>query len=471
METQITFILNEETIKAKVNPAKALLDFLRKEKKMTGPKEVCKEGDCGACAVLIGELKNGTVHYKSVASCIYPMGNVEGKHVVTIEGLTDKELNFIQYHFAKEEAAQCGFCTPGYISSLTSYFLKNSEYKEETAIAAISGNICRCTGYASIKRAVVNMVNDVKQSPPTVKEKLDFLVEKKIVPEYFKEIPQRLGMIASKKRQDLNSGLPIGGGSDLLVQAPEKLKEKDLSFFSKTDKGYVEEREDEIVLNGETTFEEFGESSIIRKYFSNIDETLKLIASPLIRDVATIAGNIVNASPIGDFTIILLALGSRIVLQNKNNETRNVLLRDFYKGYKNLDISKDEILTEIIFPKPAGNFAFNFEKVSKRTHLDIASVNSAIAIYTNGETIENIGLSAGGVAPVPKYLPETVNYLEGKEINDETISEASEIAQSEVTPISDVRGSAEYKKALLGRLVEAHFLKLFPHLLKAEVLL
>ncbi len=471
MKENIKFILNNESVSTKVEPALALLDFLRKEKKITGPKEVCKEGDCGACAVLVGELKNGGVEYKSVASCIYPMGNVQGKHIVTIEGLNDKELNFIQSHFAKEEAAQCGYCTPGYISSLTSYFLKNNSYTEETAIDSISGNICRCTGYASIKRAVVNMVNEIGALPNSNKEKLDFLIEKKIIPKYFKEIKEKLENIEGENQRDETTSMPVGGGTDLLVQLPESLNTEKLFFAGRQSNAFITEDEQKIVISGTATFEDFGESTIIRKYFPHIDEIIKLIASPLIRNVATLAGNIVNASPIGDFTIILLALEAEIVLEKENGEMRKLFLKDFYKGYKDIDLIKGEKLKEISFRKPSSNFLFNFEKVSRRTHLDIASVNSAMAIFTNGKTIEKIGLSAGGVAPVPKLLNETIAFLRGKEINEETVSEAIDIANSEISPIDDVRGSAEYKRLLLTRLIKAHFIKLFPELLNVEELL
>ncbi len=464
------FILNKKRIVTNFNPARSLLDFLRKEEKLTGPKEVCKEGDCGACAVLIGEEKGSVVTYKSVASCIYPLGNVQGKHVVTIEGLTGEDLNFIQYHFAKEDAAQCGYCTPGYVSSLTAYFLKSSQYSIESAIDSVSGNICRCTGYASIKRAIVNMINEINSAPLRQDEKLNFLVRQKIIPEYFKDIPERLAELKKAGDTKHEKGTPIAGGTDLLVQQPEELTNKQISFLTVNKNSSIFEQNGEVVLSADTTFEDFGESTIIRKYFPDIDETLKLIASPLIRNVATIGGNIVNASPIGDFTIILLALDAKVVLENKTGEKRTVALKDFYKGYKALDKSSDELLTEIKF-SVSENLIFNFEKVSKRTHLDIASVNTALAISLSGETIENIGLSAGGVAPVPKYLTETASYLKGKEINNETVLKAAEISRSEILPISDVRGSADYKKALLGRLIEAHFFKLFPQFLNAEVLL
>jgi xanthine dehydrogenase small subunit len=471
MEKQIEFILNNKTVFAKVNPAKSLLDFLRKEKHLHGPKEVCKEGDCGACTVLIGELREGKIIYRNVASCVYPMGNVQGKHVVTIEGLNTEGLNFIQRHFAEESAAQCGYCTPGYIASLTSYFLFNSEYRKETAFKAISGNVCRCTGYGSIKRAVVNMVEEISSSPTSVNDRVRFLIDKKVLPDYFKSIPERLKKLENKKENGEVEGKPIGGGTDLLVQIPDKLLGEELFFLREEQHGKIEEKDGKIIVAAETTFAEFGESEMMKKLFPEIEKMLDLMASPLIRNTATLGGNIVNASPIGDFTIILLALKSSLLLRDTEGNEREIKLQDFYRAYKTLDLKDNEIVKEIIFPKPPAGFKFNFEKVSKRTHLDIASVNSAIAIVTENNVIKEIGLSAGGVAPVPKYLSVAAEYLEGKSVEKEIIAEASEIAMNEISPISDVRGSAEYKRLLLGRLIKAHFIQLFPELIKAEELL
>jgi xanthine dehydrogenase small subunit len=172
--------------------------------------------------------------------------------------------------------------------------------------------------------------------------------------------------------------------------------------------------------------------------------------------MATMAGNLVNASPIGDMSIFFLALDSDIVL-NRNGSTRTIKLKDFYKAYKQTDKAADEVIEKIIFMPPHKN-SFNFEKVSKRTHLDIASVNSACQLQLNeGGSIKDIHLSAGGVAPFPKYLAATCSFLNGKRIDDGTLKEAIAIMNEEIAPISDARGTAEYKKLLLRQLFLAHF--------------
>jgi xanthine dehydrogenase small subunit len=184
--------------------------------------------------------------------------------------------------------------------------------------------------------------------------------------------------------------------------------------------------------------------------------------------MATIAGNFVNASPIGDMTVFFLALNATIVLNN-NREKRTILLKDFYKGYKQLDKQKDEFIESIHFQLPARS-VFNFEKVCKRTYLDIASVNAACQLHlTDDGTIEDIHLAAGGVAPFPKFLTNTVSFLKGKQPVAKVLAEAIKIMNEEITPISDARGTAAYKRLLLRQLFLAHFASIQPNILK-EVL-
>ena len=183
--------------------------------------------------------------------------------------------------------------------------------------------------------------------------------------------------------------------------------------------------------------------------------------------MATIGGNFINASPIGDFTIFFLALNTKVRLVQTSGDrefAKNIALRNLYKGYKVLDKSPDEVVTKIWFELPGKNSYFNFEKVSKRTHLDIASVNSAIHLKMNGNVIDEAGLSAGGVAPIPLYLIKTSEFLRGKMITENLINDTIGRALEEISPISDARGSKEYKRLLLGQLIKAHFISLFPQI-------
>ena len=195
-----------------------------------------------------------------------------------------------------------------------------------------------------------------------------------------------------------------------------------------------------------------------------------LIASWQIRNRATLGGNIINASPIGDMTILLLALECQLVLKNSKRE-RIVSMTSFYKGYKDLAKSPNEVLTQIIIPKLNKDTKIDWEKVSKRKCLDIASVNSAMRIRCEKDFIEEVGLAIGGVAPVPLFMKNTAQFLINKPISSTTVEAAIEVAQKEISPISDVRGSAEYKRLLVRQLLISHFCKLFPERLKVGELL
>lgn len=174
--------------------------------------------------------------------------------------------------------------------------------------------------------------------------------------------------------------------------------------------------------------------------------------------MATVAGNLVNASPIGDLTIFLLALDATLELKDTvSGENRKILLKDFYQGYKKLDKKPGEIVEFISFEIPGAADHFHFEKVSKRMHLDIASVNTAICLRMDGNLIRKASISGGGVAPVPKYLSETSAFLGGKELTETLVNEVTTLACAEISPISDARGSKEYKSLLLRQLIKAHF--------------
>jgi xanthine dehydrogenase small subunit len=439
-------------------PGATLLDFIRYHQQLTGTKIGCREGDCGACTVLAGELVNDKLQYRAMTSCLMPLGNAQGKHIVTIEGVNlPGKLNPVQQAMADCGATQCGFCTPGVIMSLTGFCLNGQAASYENAIAAIDGNICRCTGYKSIERAAGIITGLMKEKD---EEAIAFAVKKKIVPGYFSAIKKRLSGLSASKSKSLShkpGTIPVGGGTDLYVQKHHELVRADIHFvFDKEEFNYIRKGENKCIIGPSVTVSDLRDSPIIKEAFPGFYKFSKLISSTPIRNMATLAGNFVNASPIGDMTIFFLALDAQTELSN--GKTKRILpLRQFYKGYKQLDKKPDETISGISFELPGKDTFFNFEKVSKRTHLDIATVNSAICLKMNGDMIEAATVSAGGVGPVPMYLQKTSDYFIGKKINDETVNGAIEIMKTEISPISDARGSAEYKTLLLGQLIKAHF--------------
>ncbi len=507
-----------------------VLDFVRYHKNLKGTKIGCREGDCGACTVLVGELVGDRVQYRTMTSCLMPLANAAGKHIVTIEGINPEngDLTPVQRAMVDESGTQCGFCTVGFVMSLTGFCIDETEKTPEMAVSSVDGNICRCTGYKSIERAAESISRQLAESswhlsePPALAGGMNLAIDTLIVPRYFDEIGARLrGLRESSARATLAPDHPltqvvltfVGGGTDVYVQKPDELSETPARhLFYDDDLRGIRDTGDFVEIGASATVTDLLVSPAMQSIFPDLYKHLKLVSSTPIRNMATLAGNFVNASPIGDMTVWFLALDATIVLSSPPYKggvaaasadgvvLRDMPLRDLYLGYKQLAKSDNEFIKTIRFKKPTGDFRFNFEKVCKRTYLDIATVNTAISLrctsvpgeawippalageldtssppYKGGvaegrggsrsQTVQYIiteaHVAAGGVAPIPLYLKETSASLNGREVNEETIAQANEIMQSEISPISDVRGSAEYKRLLLRQLFSAHFYELF----------
>ena len=461
----IQFILNNQTNKTSFAPGSTVLDFVRYHKRLMGTKIGCREGDCGACTILAGSIESlpaggqgGKLVYRSMTSCLMPLANAQGKHIVTVEGINGKELSAVQQALVDTNGTQCGFCTPGFVMSLAGFVLNHHESSFDDAIKSIDGNICRCTGYKSIERAAKILSDGLIDRPKTNTE--EWLVKNRFIPAYFIDIKRRLLELKTEivdHSPKTNGSLIIGGGTDLIVQKHGEVKKASIkNFFDNRDLKEITLESNKCAIGGSVTATEFSASPIIQNIFPDLKKYIKLISSTPIRNMATMAGNLVNASPIGDMTIFFLALNAEIVLSN-GNSGRTIYLKNFYKGYKQLDKNDDEFIEKIIFTKPSKDSVFNFEKVCKRTWLDIASVNSACLIKIGKDgTVNDIHLSAGGIAPFPKYLSGTVAYLKGKIINTVVLNEAIKIMNEEIAPITDARGTKEYKRLLLRQLFLAH---------------
>lgn len=455
----IEFILNNQTIRTDLLKGTTVLDFIRYHKNLKGTKIGCREGDCGACTILVGELSDDSVKYRSQTSCLMPLANARGKHIVSVEGINkpNNELTEVQQAMVDESGTQCGFCTVGFVMSLTGFCVDETEKTCESSISAVDGNICRCTGYKSIERAAERLARSL--SSTNGQSRLDSAIEKGIVPGYFSNIKSRLSEIkASNQQSAINNqkAFFVGGGTDLYVQRPEEMVYSEAkNLFDDADLRKIEENGEFIEIGASVTVTDLLISPVMQNLFPNLYKHLKLVSSTPIRNMATLAGNFANASPIGDMTAWFLSLDASIVF----NSDREISLKDFYLGYKQLARSEDEFITKIRFRT---NFThFNFEKVCKRTYLDIASVNTGISLKVSDDLIEHAHVSAGGVAPIPLYLRNTSEFLSGRKISAETITEANEILQTEINPISDVRGAAEYKRLLLRQLFTAHFAESF----------
>ncbi len=459
----IEFYLNNEHIKTNENTGTTLLDFVRYKQQLTGTKIGCREGDCGACTVLVGTLNpDNTVSYTSITSCISPLGNAQGKHIVTVEGTNLKDsLTKVQKAMTENYATQCGFCTPGFVVSLTGFSLSKTDKTLNNALNAISGNICRCTGYKSIVNAADTVCKNLNATSETLS--LEGLIANDFIPAYFKDIPQKLKNITTEiTQQDIS--VFVSGGTDLYVQQADNLIDKDvhLIFDHRALKG-IHISDGVCTVGAGHTVSDLWNHPDLNRYFPNLKEHLKLVSSEQIRNMASFGGNLVNASPIGDMTQFFLALNSTLTIIDANNTERTCPLTAFYKGYKTYDLHDGELVKSIHFTLPTPDTHFNFEKICKRQHLDIASVNSAIRITVTEGNITDAHVALGGVAAIPKYLQETSTFLKGQRLTPEVITAASLHLQKEIAPISDVRGTSEYKRLLARQLFFAHFIALFPN--------
>ncbi len=450
----IRFLLNNESVETDLPPGFTVLDFVRYKKNLKGTKIGCREGDCGACTVLVGEPNGQRVRYRSMTSCLMPLANASGKHIVTVEGINpaDGGLTPAQKALVEQNGTQCGFCTVGFVMSMTGFCLDNVEKTRENAVSWVDGNICRCTGYKSIERAAEDLCENQKDG-------ISGAVEMGHVPAYFEGIMEKLVELGpgAGSEADAESKVVVGGGTDLYVQRPDEMTETRAShvFFDPALR-LIRESGGFIEIGASTTVTDLLESRLMNDIFPDLYEHLKLVSSTPIRNMATLAGNFVNASPIGDMTVWFLALDASVVLDSG----RELPLREFYLGYKKLAKSENESIRTIRFERQDETFCFGFEKVCKRKFLDIATVNTAMSLTFDGDLIKTAHVAAGGVAPVPLYLKETSAFLAGRGISAETISGALELIDDEISPISDVRGSAEYKRLLLKQLFKAHFLEL-----------
>ncbi|MGD9562500.1 MAG: FAD binding domain-containing protein [Pyrinomonadaceae bacterium] len=402
----IEFILNDDDIATDQPPGSTVLDFVRSHKNLKGTKIGCREGDCGACTILVGELRDGSVRYRTMTSCLMPLANASGKHIVTIEGINppDGSLTPVQQAMVDESGTQCGFCTVGFVMSLTGFCLSErrrprphsledvqhrvssvnnaSTSPLEAAISSVDGNICRCTGYKSIERAA-----KLLSEPGAIATGFPLAV-----PNYFEGIAQRLSQLTDLPAETRAvAGVPfVAGGTDVYVQKPEQMTESAAAnlFYDDYLRG-IRDLGHTIEIGASATVTDLLESPVMNAAFPDLYKHLKLVSSTPIRNMATLAGNFVNASPIGDMTVWFLALNAEISLgtrtpssawQQGGETTRTIPLSRLFRGYKQLAKEPDEYITAIRFKKPTADHYFNFEKVCKRTYLDIATVNTAISL-------------------------------------------------------------------------------------------
>ncbi len=463
----ISFFINGINYSVEVSPYLSALELL-KSLGYTGPKEGCGEGDCGACTVLVGSLVNNKVEYKTITSCIYPAVRLNGKHIVTSEGLqTNKELHPVQVSVLENHATQCGYCTPGIVMSLFGYFYNSDKYNDEGITEALEGNLCRCTGYVSIRNSArySAKIFSKKDFPvPGYFDRINLLLKNNKKESYGNKnyyVPSSLSELYKVKKYDAI----INGGTDLMIAIKHKgFRPEAILDISEIDElNFIKYQNDSLEIGSTVTLSQIKNSETIKKHFPVLASTIKQMASLQIRNVATLAGNIANASPIADSTSLLLTANTKLKLLNFLMNTERIIpLSEFFISYKKTAFNEGEIIKSIIIPVQ-NDVRFSFEKTSKRKAVDISTVNSALAVKVENNTITYINLSLGGIAPTP-YLCKTVKNFTGKELSEETVYEIAETIKYQIHPISDIRGSGNYRKELVKNHIIKHFYKLYPQI-------
>ena len=444
----IIYINNKKVEVTNVYHDITLLDWLRNYHKITGTKEGCAEGDCGACSVIIN--KQNKEDSKPINSCLVRLGQVIGSNITTIEGLgCDKNPHPLQMAFSNEYASQCGYCTPGFIISGVSLINSGKVINNDTINDAISGNLCRCTGYSPIIKAIKS-VSDRK----TKFKKVEIINKEKKVclgnitylkPNNLKEFKDYL---------EVKSFQFIAGGTDLNLQRPI-INEKEnniICLSSIKELNFIKKFKEKMVLGGAVTIENFLDS--VRSKMPELIEILQRFGSPQIRNQGTIGGNLCTSSPIGDLAPLLMVLNSDINVFGKNG-IKKTNIKNFFKGYRKNILKKDEIILSIEIPYPNKKNKIFSWKLSKRYDQDISTISLAINIQTQKNIIKEIQMAAGGVAATPKSLDKLCKSMLEKKLDD-AIDFATENLDKFIQPISDLRGSSHYRleamKGLFRRL-------------------
>ena len=444
----IIYINNKKVEVTNVYHDITLLDWLRNYHKITGTKEGCAEGDCGACSVIIN--KKNKEDSKPINSCLVRLGQVIGSNITTIEGLgCDKNPHPLQMAFSNEYASQCGYCTPGFIISGVSLINSGKVVNNDTINDAISGNLCRCTGYSPIIKAIKS-VSDRK----TKLKKVEIINKEKKVrfgnitylkPNNLKELKDYL---------EVKSFQFIAGGTDLNLQRPI-INEKEnniICLSSIKELNFIKKFKEKMVLGGAVTIENFLDS--VRSKMPELIEILQRFGSPQIRNQGTIGGNLCTSSPIGDLAPLLMVLNSDINVFGKNG-IKKTNIKNFFTGYRKNILKKDEIILSIEIPYPNKKNKIFSWKLSKRYDQDISTISLAINIQTQKNIIKEIQMAAGGVAATPKSLDKLCKSMLEKKLDD-AIDFATENLDKFIQPISDLRGSSHYRleamKGLFRRL-------------------
>ena len=440
---KVTFLLNGETVALQSPPTRTLLDWLREDRGLTGTKEGCNEGDCGACTVMVTDGSGS----RAMNACILLLPQLDGKALRTVEGISgpDGQLHPVQQAMIDHHGSQCGFCTPGFICSMATAHLNGREDHDDQ----LAGNLCRCTGYAPIIRAAKAAGEAPKPNWLDDQHHLAENTPGEPPKAAGAEPPIYLKDLADWYAANPNATL-IAGATDVGLWVTKQLRDlPNIAFLNRCPElNHITKRENDFHIGAMATMTDVLEA--LSEDYPSYAEMIRRYGSTQVRNAATIGGNIANGSPIGDNPPALIALGATLHLR-RGDTRRDLPIEDFFIEYGKQDRGEGEFVEAVTLPKSAPNL--RCYKLSKRFDQDISAVCGCFNITLDGETITSARVAFGGMAGTPKRASATEAVLVGQPLSSETIKRASVALASDFTPLNDMRASADYRmQAAQGQL-------------------
>ena len=450
-------------------PTRTLLQHLREDLHCTGTKEGCAEGDCGACTVVTGELRDGKVEMKSVNACLQLMPTLDGKAIFTVEDLSkETSLHPVQQAMVECHASQCGFCTPGFVMSLWDLYLQRSPesapLQRKQIDIALSGNLCRCTGY----RPIIDAAHRMEELPRQDFDQagLAAILAGLVRSETLEYVWQGQHFYAPRTMAELvrlRAAHPqaclLAGGTDIGLWVTKQFRELgDIIYLGHVEElRSVTEKNDVLEIGAAVTLDE-AYRALCEYYPQELSELWQRFASLPIRHAGTLGGNVANGSPIGDSMPWLIALGSRIVLKSADGE-RELALEDFYLGYQQKDLRPNEIVAAIRIPLPRTGKIFRTYKLAKRFDQDISAVCAAFSAQLQNGILSEVRIAFGGMAATPKRATLAETTLEQQVWNEATLQTAMLALAEDYEPLSDMRASAGYRLQTAQNLLRRFWLE------------